>query len=82
MRRIDGLGAHLRHAHPVPGAGQRQLGVNRVTLAFGVFFIKQRRGDGIRQPIHGPFQRIVLNFQIERGTVGCGAGIVAAAVQL
>ena len=79
--RVDGLRADLGHAHPVSRPGHRQLGVDRVTFAVGIFFIQQRRGNGIRQAVYGPVQRIILHFEIERGAVGRGAGVMAAAVQ-
>ena len=82
VSRVNGFCADLGHAHPVSRPGHRQLGVDRVTFAVGIFFIQQRRGDGVGQPVYGPVQRIILHFEIERGAVGRGAGVMAAAVQL
>ena len=82
VSRVDGLRADLGHAHPVSRPGHRQLGVDRVTFAVGIFFIQQRRGDGVGQAIYGPVQRIIFHFKIKRGAVGRGTGVMAAAVQL
>lgn len=79
--RVDGLRADLGHAHPVSRPGHRQFGVDRVTFAIGIFLIQQRRGDGVGQAVYGPVQRIIFHFEIKRGAVRRGAGVMAAAVQ-
>ena len=80
VRRVNGFRANLRHSHPVPGTRHRELGVNRITLAIGIFFIQQRRGDGVGQAIDRAVQGIVFHFEIEGGAIRRGAGVVAAAV--
>ena len=80
VRRVNGFRANLCHSHPVPGTRHRELGINRITLAVGIFFIQQRRGDGVGQAIDRAVQGIVFHFKIEGGAIRGGAGIVAAAV--
>ena len=80
VRRVDGLRAHLRHTHPVTGTRHGQLCIDSVTLAIGIFFLKQRCGNRISQSVNGPFQRVVFHFQIKRGAIGRGAGVMATTV--
>ncbi|MNP23658.1 hypothetical protein D3C76_1163750 [compost metagenome] len=80
VRGVNGFGADLCHTHPVPGTGHRQLGINGVAFAIGIFFIQQRSGNGIRKAIDRPFQRIVFNFKIKGSTVRRGAGVMATTV--
>ena len=82
VRRVDGFGADLRHAHTVSRAGHGQLGIHRIAFTIGVFFIQQRRGDGIGKAIDSPFQRIIFDFEIKGRAVRCRTGIVAAAMHL
>ena len=80
VRRVNGFGTHLGHAHPVTGARHGQLGVDRIALAIGIFFIQQRSGNGIRQTIDRAVKGIVFDFKIEGGAIRRGTGIMAAAV--
>ena len=50
------------------------LGVDRITLAIGIFFIQQRSSDGIRQTIDRAVQGIVFDFKIEGSAVRSGTG--------
>lgn len=80
MRRVNGFGAYLRHTHTVAGARHRQLGIHRVSFAFGVFFIEQWRGNGVGQAIYGAWKRIVFNLQVEGCSIRRSAGVMATAM--
>ena len=80
VRRVNGFCADLRHPHPVAAARHRQLGVDYITLAVGIFFIQQRSGDGVGQAIDRAVQSIVFYFKIEGSAVRSGTGVMAAAV--
>lgn len=81
VSRVDGLRADLGHAHPVSRPGHRQLGVDRVTFAVGIF-LSSSGAAMASAAIYGPVQRIIFHFKIKRGAVGRGTGVMAAAVQL
>ncbi len=79
MRRVNGFGAYLRHTHTVAGARHRQLGIHRVSFAFGILFIEQWRGNGVGQSIYGTGSAS-FSTSVEGCSIRRGAGVVATAM--
>jgi secreted Zn-dependent insulinase-like peptidase len=62
MRMAQVSAETINPAHPAAHfSGGNLETVDRVTFAVGIFFIQQRRGNGIRQAVYGPVQRIILH---------------------
>ena len=82
VRRVERLRPDLRHAHTVTRTRHRQFSIDSMAFAIGIDRVKQRRGNGIRQPVNCRGQRAVFHLQVECGAVGGGAGVMATAMFL